>query len=77
MTQNLQSHSLQITQQQKISIFYGHQFVHEAITSLSWTIKFLPSSLLKRGLLQEIINIEQKLYSYLKIHFLFHLALTM
>lgn len=68
MMQNLQSHSLQITQQQKFPIFYGHQFVHEQLQVCRGKLNFLPSSLLKRGLSEEITNIEQKLCSHLKIH---------
>ena len=68
MKQNLQYHSLQITQQQKLPIFYDRQFVHDSLQFCREGVIFLPLSLLKRSLFEEIANVKTKLYSLLKIY---------
>ena len=66
--QNLQSHSLQITQQQKFPVFYVHHFVHEQLQVCLGQLNFVPSSLVKRDLFEEIAKIENKWHSHLKTH---------
>ena len=63
---NLHMHSLVVTKSQTFPIRYATDFVHGQLDVCRGKLHFLPPSLLREGLKEEIAQLENRIYQYLK-----------
>ena len=64
---NLQTHSLSVRKSQKFPIRYTKDFVMGQLDVCKGKLNFLPPSLLREGIKEEIRQLEKKLYQHLQI----------
>ena len=65
---NLQQHSFNVTKHKRFPIAYTKDFIDGQINICRGKLNFLAPSMLKEGIKEQIVQLEQKIYHHIRFH---------